>query len=68
MLITVTDNVPTGKAAEALDVHPVTLIRWMQAGIVTPAGKTAGGHYRWNLDDLRRQLAEHEAQRGEEQA
>jgi hypothetical protein len=49
--------VPTGRAAEAIGVDPSTLTRWVAAGQVTPAGKTAGGHYRWDVDDLRKQLA-----------
>lgn len=48
--------VTTGKAAEALGVSPVTLQRWAHAGLVKPAHRTAGGHFRWDVDDLRRQL------------
>ena len=50
--------VPTGQAAEAIGVDPSTLTRWVAAGQVAPAGKTAGGHYRWDVDDLRKQLAD----------
>jgi DNA-binding transcriptional MerR regulator len=55
----------TEKAARALDVHPTTLRRWAKAGIVTSANRTAGGHARWDLDELRRQVAEHLEQRGD---
>ena len=48
--------VPTGTAAAAIGVDPVTLQRWANAGKVTPALRTPGGHFRWDLDDLRRQL------------
>jgi 8-oxo-dGTP pyrophosphatase MutT (NUDIX family) len=48
--------VTTGAAAKAIGVTPVTLQRWAHAGIVTPATVTAGGHMRWDLDDLREQL------------
>jgi DNA-binding transcriptional MerR regulator len=48
--------VTTGAAAKAIGVTPVTLQRWVHAGIVTPASVTAGGHFRWDLDDLREQL------------
>ena len=48
-------------AARALGVHPGTLWRWAQEGRVTPALRTAGGHLRWNLNDLRRQLDAQEA-------
>jgi DNA-binding transcriptional MerR regulator len=53
----------TGVAAAEVGVVPNTLLAWMAKGIVTPAMRTAGGHYRWVLADLRRQLAEHEASR-----
>ncbi|MCD2191725.1 hypothetical protein LN037_31810 [Actinomycetospora sp. SF1] len=33
-------------------------MRWASAGHVTPARKTVGGHLRWDLDDLRKQVAE----------
>lgn len=46
----------TGKAAEALGVSLTTLQRWAHQGLVTSALRTAGGHFRWDLDDLRAQL------------
>jgi 8-oxo-dGTP pyrophosphatase MutT (NUDIX family) len=49
-------HVTTGKAAEALGVSLTTLQRWAHLGLVTPALRTAGGHFRWDIDDLRRQL------------
>jgi hypothetical protein len=53
----------TGAAAAELGVTSTTLLDWMAKGIVTPAMRTAGGHYRWKIDDLRRQLAERETER-----
>jgi excisionase family DNA binding protein len=50
--------VSTGTAARALGIGHVTLLRWAHAGAVTPAYRTPGGQYRWDLDDLRRQLTE----------
>lgn len=50
--------VPTGEAAKQLGIARYTLVRWWQDGTVRPAWVTAGGHARWNMDDLRRQLAE----------
>ncbi|QYN41185.1 helix-turn-helix domain-containing protein (plasmid) [Pseudonocardia sp. DSM 110487] len=50
--------VSTGEAARALQVDPTTLQRWANAKRVTPASKTLGGHLRWDLDDLRRQIAD----------
>jgi len=48
--------VPTSEAARQLGVAQSTLSRWASAGIVTPTWRTAGGHMRWDLDDLERQL------------
>lgn len=48
--------VPTGVAASELGVARATLVRWWQAGLVTPALVTPGGHARWDLDQLRRDL------------
>jgi len=50
--------VPTGDAARAIGVGRSTLARWMAEGLVKPALVTPGGHARWDVDDLRRQLAE----------
>lgn len=44
-------------AAEALGVHPGTLWRWVKDGRVKPTSHTVGGHLRWDMADLRRQLA-----------
>ena len=48
--------VPTGVAASELGVSRATLVRWWQAGLVKPEVVTAGGHGRWDLDQLRRDL------------
>jgi len=50
--------VPTGVAAQAIGVDRGTLVRWWQAKKVTPATITVGGHARWDVDDLKRQLDE----------
>jgi DNA-binding transcriptional MerR regulator len=49
--------VNTAAAARALNVHPATLRRWAEDGIVRPAAKTAGGHARWDLERLRVEVA-----------
>lgn len=54
--------VGTTEAARAVGVHYGTLSRWAKERIVQPAERTAGGsvrpgHLRWDVDDLRRQLA-----------
>lgn len=46
----------TGDAARALGISSATLTRWAAAGIVTPAERTAGGHFRWDMTSLRAQL------------
>ncbi len=49
----------TGEAAADAGVSEVILLRWVHKGLVKPAKRTLAGHYRWDLDDLRRQLIEH---------
>lgn len=49
--------VTTGAAARELGISTATLTRWVARHLVTPAETTAGGHYRWDLDDLRAQIA-----------
>lgn len=48
--------VPTGVAAKEFGIDRGTLVRWWQAGYVTPAVVTPGGHARWDLTELRSQL------------
>ena len=50
------DLVSTADAARAIGVDRATLSRWAKAGHVEPAQKTIGGHMRWNVEDLRRQV------------
>lgn len=46
------------EAAKALGVDRSTLARWWHDGLVQPELVTAGGHARWDLEDLKRQLRE----------
>lgn len=46
----------TGEAAKAVGVDRTTLSRWAEEGKVTPAWTTPGGHARWDVEDLKRQL------------
>ena len=48
--------VTTGEAARHLGISSATLTRWAASGKVTPAQRTGGGHYRWHLASLRRQV------------
>jgi hypothetical protein len=50
--------VTTSEAAKAVDVPASSLRRWAARGIVTAARVSGGGHYQWDVEDLRRQLAE----------
>lgn len=49
----------TGEAARELNVSRRTLQRWLEDGIVQPTERTAGGHYRWDVDTLREQVQRH---------
>jgi excisionase family DNA binding protein len=55
--------VSTGEAADELGVSRNTLERWARQGKVKPALITAGGHYRWDVEDLKRQLADRGGER-----
>jgi DNA-binding transcriptional MerR regulator len=48
--------ITTGVAAHEVGVSTATLTRWAAAGLITPAERTAGGHYRWDLPVLREQV------------
>ncbi len=50
--------VGSGEAAAAVGVDPVTLQRWVKSGKVVPAHRNPGarGQFRWDLDDLQRQM------------
>lgn len=50
--------VTTARAAELLSIGVSTLNRWAREGLVKPTLVTAGGHHRWDVDDLREQLAQ----------
>ena len=41
--------------AKVLGVARGTFVRWWQQGLVTPALVTAGGHARWDVEDLQEQ-------------
>lgn len=49
-------DVSTGDAATQLGLSTRTLQHWAREGLIQPAFVTPGGHYRWDVDDLRRQL------------
>lgn len=51
--------VRTAEAARELSLDPSTLARWARQGIIRPAFRTAGGQARWDMDQLRQQVAAH---------
>lgn len=51
------DLLSTTDAAKAIGVSPRSLARWAADGSVVPTLTTPGGWSRWDLDELRRQLA-----------
>lgn len=56
MRVTERNYLTTTEAARALDVDPTTLQRWVKKYGIRPAFVTPGKHFRWDLNDLRRQL------------
>jgi excisionase family DNA binding protein len=46
------DVLTPGDAARLLGVHPKTLERWSREGKIPVAGRTLGGHRRYNREDL----------------
>lgn len=48
--------VTTPQAARLLNVSVRSLQRWMQLGMIEPDYRTPGGHARWDVDRLRREL------------
>jgi predicted site-specific integrase-resolvase len=50
--------VTTTQAAKYLGINRTTLGRYARDGLLTPTLVLPSGHLRWNLEDLRQQLAE----------
>ena len=50
------EYVSTGEAARAVGVPHSSLVRWAKAGLVTYKRRTPGGHYQWDVEQLRREL------------
>jgi hypothetical protein len=60
--------VTTGEAAGDLGMSAAKLLRLMDEGQVTAARRTREGDYRWDLDDVLRQLGNSPATTGEPQS
>ena len=50
--------VPTSDAAHELGISERTLRRWAKEGYLEPDLVTRGGHYRWDVVRVRRELQE----------
>ncbi|GAA1276592.1 hypothetical protein GCM10009609_44480 [Pseudonocardia aurantiaca] len=48
----------SGQLAKELGVTRAAVNKWAQEGKITPEVTTPGGHHRWVLDDVKRQLRE----------
>lgn len=48
--------VGTGELARALGISPTSIRSWLAEGVISPSLRTKGGHYRWDVDDVRAQL------------
>ncbi len=66
-MIDVARTITTGELARALDVPPGAVRKWARDGLITPALVTGGGHYRWDVDQVRAQLRDLNERRQREQ-
>jgi predicted site-specific integrase-resolvase len=48
----------TAEAARLLGIHPRTLTKYVRLGKVKPTMRLPSGQFRWDMDDIRRQLAD----------
>jgi excisionase family DNA binding protein len=48
----------TGEVAKELGVSRASVLAWVRDGKITPTLTTPGGHHRFDLEDVRRQLRE----------
>jgi excisionase family DNA binding protein len=46
----------TGEAAREVGVSATSLLKWLREGTIKAVMVTPGGHARWDIADLRRQL------------
>jgi excisionase family DNA binding protein len=57
----------TGELARELGVSRAAVLKWANDGLITPAFTTPGGHLRWDLEDVRRQVRELRERRTEDE-
>lgn len=53
----------SAQAAKVLGISPRTLTRYAERGQLIPTLVLPSGHYRWSLEDIRRQMRELRDQR-----
>ncbi|PKW13132.1 MerR family DNA-binding transcriptional regulator [Saccharopolyspora spinosa] len=46
----------SGELARELGISPRTVARYVRLNLLTPTETTLGGHYRWDLDEVREQI------------
>lgn len=60
------EKVTAKRAAAALGVSTQTLANWARAGLIPEAERTLGGHRRYDLAKLRRDIAKFQKAKNEE--
>jgi DNA-binding transcriptional MerR regulator len=55
--------VSTGEAARQLGISRRTLAHYAQTGQLQPSLVLPSGYYKWDVEDIRRQLREHRERR-----
>lgn len=48
--------VTSGELAEELGISARTVSRYVREGLLTPTETTLGGHYRWDVNQVREQI------------
>jgi hypothetical protein len=56
----------TGEVARALRISRGAVLKWAVEGYLVPTLTTAGGHHRWDLEDVREQIREMNRKQREE--
>ncbi|MCA1226157.1 MULTISPECIES: MerR family DNA-binding transcriptional regulator [Saccharopolyspora] len=57
--------VTTGELARELGISPRTVARYVSSGLLTPTETTLGGHYRWDVVEVREQIRKLRADSGD---
>jgi len=57
--------VTTGELARELGISPRTVARYVRSGLLAPTETTLGGHYRWDVEEVREQIRKLREEQGE---